>query len=63
MLRDPVCGMEVAESAAIFSLIYKGERYFFCSEGCWSEFKRRPPEYLKAEASYGRKPSEEKTNV
>jgi hypothetical protein len=28
-------------------LILGGGKYFFCSEGCRAEFKRRPQDYLK----------------
>jgi xanthine dehydrogenase accessory factor len=35
---DPVCGMEVAVSAASIQLERDGERYYFCSEGCRDSF-------------------------
>ena len=35
---DPVCGMEVAVSAASIQLKRDGERYYFCSEGCRDSF-------------------------
>lgn len=35
---DPVCGMEVAVSAASIQLERDGERYYFCSEGCRESF-------------------------
>ena len=35
---DPVCGMEVAISAASIQLERDGERYYFCSEGCRDSF-------------------------
>ncbi len=35
---DPVCGMEVAVSAASIQLEREGERYYFCSEGCRDSF-------------------------
>jgi xanthine dehydrogenase accessory factor len=35
---DPVCGMEVAVSAASIQLERAGERYYFCSEGCRDSF-------------------------
>ncbi len=47
MVTDLVCKMEIDEKAAGYSLIYEGEKYFFCSEGCLEEFKRRPLDYLR----------------
>jgi YHS domain-containing protein len=40
LARDPVCGTYVAPGTAL-SLQARGETYFFCSEQCRSEFKRR----------------------
>lgn len=53
MVKDLVCGMEVSETAS-YSLVFEGKKYFFCSQGCRAEFKRRPQDYLKsAKASCG----------
>jgi xanthine dehydrogenase accessory factor len=38
---DPICGMEVAVSAASIQLEHDGERYYFCSEGCRDSFRAR----------------------
>ena len=46
MVKDLVCGMEINEKAAGYSMVYEGEMFYFCSEGCWAEFRRRPPDYL-----------------
>lgn len=46
MVKDLVCGMEVNEKAAGYSMIYEGEMFYFCSEGCRAEFRRRPQDYL-----------------
>ena len=35
---DPICGMEIAVSAASIQLEREGERYYFCSEGCRDSF-------------------------
>ncbi len=43
---DPVCGMEVDESTP-YKDIYKGKVYYFCSEACLVEFRKRPDYYLK----------------
>lgn len=64
MVTDLVCRMEVNENAAGYSLILEGGKYFFCSEGCRAEFKRRPQDYLKAAADCCDEPSkEEKRDV
>lgn len=49
MVKDIVCGMEVNETAA-YSFVFENEKYFFCSQGCRAEFKRRPQDYLKTSA-------------
>jgi Cu+-exporting ATPase len=56
--------MDVNETAG-YSLVYEGKKYFFCSQGCRAEFKRRPQEYLKsAEFSCGKSESKgEKRDV
>ena len=38
---DPVCGMQVALTAATPSLEVDGERVFFCGEGCRDEWARQ----------------------
>lgn len=38
MPKDPICGMEVDEKKAKFSLASKGKKYFFCSENCYDKF-------------------------
>lgn len=47
MVTDLVCKMEFDEKNAFTSLSLDGEEYFFCSEGCLEEFKRRPMDYIK----------------
>lgn len=47
MAKDLVCGMEGSENAAGYSFVFEGGKYFFCSQGCLAEFKRRPQDYLK----------------
>ncbi len=45
MERDPVCGMDVDESQVNDSSSHEGQRYYFCSPGCRSEFDRNPQRY------------------
>lgn len=47
MVTDQVCKMEIDEVTATYSVDHDGEEYFFCSEGCLEEFKRRPMDYVK----------------
>lgn len=63
MAIDLICGMEVNETAAKPSVRYDGESYYFCSEGCRAEFKRRPQDYLKREACFDEASREEKGGV
>jgi NADH-dependent peroxiredoxin subunit F len=42
MHKDPVCGMEFSHEN--FTWEFKGERYFFCSQGCLGKFKTSPSE-------------------
>jgi YHS domain-containing protein len=51
MAIDLVCGMEVNDYASGYSVIYAGERYLFCSEGCLAEFNRHPQEYMSPPVS------------
>lgn len=44
MHKDPICGMEFSHES--FTWEYKGERYFFCSQGCLEKFKTSPSEHL-----------------
>lgn len=42
---DPVCGMEVEPQSAP-SILYEGERYYFCCESCLQKFENAPEEVL-----------------
>jgi Cu+-exporting ATPase len=43
---DPVCGMTVSPGTAAGSYRYKGENYYFCSNGCETKFKAHPERFL-----------------
>jgi len=47
MAKDPVCGMDVDEENATIKSEYKGETYYFCSEGCKTSFDKELEKYLK----------------
>ena len=42
---DPVCGMRVQSADAPASLVYGGERVFFCSDRCKSRFEESPARF------------------
>ncbi|HYB05621.1 MAG TPA: heavy metal translocating P-type ATPase, partial [Methyloceanibacter sp.] len=46
MATDPACGMMVDPKAGGPSYEYKGESYYFCSEGCRSKFAKEPERFL-----------------
>lgn len=49
---DPVCGMDVKESAA-FRTEHESTTYLFCSEGCLHKFERNPAKYIDPAADAG----------
>jgi uncharacterized membrane protein YraQ (UPF0718 family)/YHS domain-containing protein len=46
--RDPVCGMTVDRRAGKPTAVYRGDRYWFCGEGCKAKFEARPDRYVDA---------------
>lgn len=46
-LRDPVCGMEVAEQSAAGHHEHAGTTYSFCSEHCLRRFQADPERFLR----------------
>jgi YHS domain-containing protein len=45
LVRDPVCGMHLAEGLAIAERSSSGEPVFFCSEQCRSKFMDQPRKF------------------
>lgn len=45
-VKDPVCGMTVEESEALFRLEHEGRTYYFCSQDCKEEFEANPEDYV-----------------
>jgi len=43
--RDPVCGMQVEAENAAGQSEYRGQTYYFCSQGCKERFDQRPEQY------------------
>ncbi len=46
-MRDVVCGMTVDEKSAKYETELEGKSYYFCSQGCMTEFKANPGKYVK----------------
>ncbi len=48
LLIDPVCGMDLEESAGedSESAEYKGTTYYFCSEDCRKQFEANPQQFV-----------------
>src|SRR5688572_18168521 len=49
-MKDPVCGMEVAEPPKI-QMIWNNQTYGFCNPGCLTKFKAAPEKYLSGSAN------------
>lgn len=45
MAKDPVCSMEIDDAQAQQKTMYKGGKYYFCSEDCKVKFKSNPEKY------------------
>jgi len=43
--KDPICGMSVKISGAKYTAEYQGKTYYFCSEGCKTEFLKDPAKH------------------
>ena len=49
LVEDPVCGKQIDPKAAPREE-YKGQMFYFCSEGCEEEFKMSPAAYVRPPA-------------
>jgi YHS domain-containing protein len=47
MAKDPICGMNVDETKAAATAVYKGKTYYFCCAGCKAKFEKEPEKYAK----------------
>ena len=47
MLKDPVCGMEVAPDTG-YSEKYQSREYRFCSRKCLDQFDTNPQQFARA---------------
>jgi YHS domain-containing protein len=50
-VKDPVCGMMVDPAETKDSAAHKGEKVFFCSAGCRTNFVADPERYMAAKDS------------
>ena len=46
MIENPVCGMQINIDTAPARSEFRGEIYYFCSEGCKDAFEKNPEQYL-----------------
>jgi YHS domain-containing protein len=53
MTKDPVCKMEVNEKEAAATSTYKGETYYFCADGCKTDFDNEPEKYVHESGKSG----------
>jgi YHS domain-containing protein len=51
MFKDPICGMMVDEKTAKYVPEIEGERTYFCSAACKSEFEAYEKDYNKSSSS------------
>lgn len=52
-IRDPVCGMIVAEKTAAGHSSYQAADYYFCCERCQTRFEEDPAKYVERPAAGG----------
>lgn len=46
VVKDPVCGMDVATATAAGRTEYKGLEYYFCGSKCKEQFALDPEQYV-----------------
>lgn len=46
MATDPVCGMSIERESAAATLLLNGTTFYFCADGCRSEFAQQPEKFL-----------------
>ena len=44
-VKDPVCGMMIAEADAVATVDHGDSTYYFCSQDCAEEFRESPDDY------------------
>ncbi len=51
MAKDLVCDMDVDEKTAKWKTVYRGKTYYFCAQGCKTEFESNPLYYVGGKKS------------
>lgn len=46
IIQDPICNMAVSPDKAKFHMNYANQEFYFCSEKCFSKFKKSPATYV-----------------
>jgi YHS domain-containing protein len=49
-VADPVCGMEVVDTKAAPTVVYKAKTYYFCSEEDKAKFQKNPEQYVRKDS-------------
>lgn len=50
---DAVCGMQVEEGKAAFSVVCEGKKFYFCGTSCKDKFVAEPKRFAAGKASSG----------
>ncbi len=48
---NPVCGMTVEKTTSEYSILFHGERVYFCCENCKNSFVNNPERYVIQKSS------------
>ena len=51
MAKDPVCNMTCNEKTTRHISEYKGQKYYFCAEGCRKAFLENPGKFIDSECA------------
>ena len=46
LVKDPVCGMEIDPETAAGKSEHQGTTYYFCADGCKTDFDADPAKYI-----------------
>lgn len=45
LVHDPVCDMRLSPKTSSYAHNHKGNKYYFCAQGCLTKFKAKPQKY------------------
>jgi Cu+-exporting ATPase len=63
LVKDPVCNMDVDPATAAGSSEYKGQTYYFCSQGCVKRFNAEPEKYLASKPPSAQAPKSQMVQI